>query len=214
MIPYPCLASGEIEFLTRMVENSLYLLALLNPASKVMFLSSYDPPLDRRRIFELAWKSSLAALIILVVLAGAGEWVLTRIFRVEMYSLRITGGLVVFMIGWSAVREGRFHPKSESPGMPENFTDISLVPLAAPLIAGPGTIAAAISGTAEFGLFSTSLVLTLAIGINFIIMLFSPAINSFLGKIHALGPLIRLTGLIIAAVALQMIITGLKECLR
>ena len=214
MIPYPCLASGEIEFLTKMVENSLYLLALLNPASKVMFLSSYDPPLDRRRIFELAWKSSLAALIILVVLAGAGEWVLTRIFRVEMYSLRITGGLVVFMIGWSAVREGRFHPKSESPGMPENFTDISLVPLAAPLIAGPGTIAAAISGTAEFGLFSTSLALTMAIGINFIIMLFSPAINSFLGKIHALGPLIRLTGLIIAAVALQMIITGLKECLR
>ena len=214
MIPYPCLASGEIEFLTKMVENSLYLLALLNPASKVMFLSSYDPPLDRRRIFELAWKSSLAALIILVVLAGAGEWVLTRIFRVEMYSLRITGGLVVFMIGWSAVREGRFHPKSESPGMPENFTDISLVPLAAPLIAGPGTIAAAISGTAEFGLFSTSLALTLAIGINFVIMLFSPAINSFLGKIHALGPLIRLTGLIIAAVALQMIITGLKECLR
>ena len=214
MITFPCLASGEIEFLTKMVENSLYLLALLNPASKVMFLSSYDPPLDRRRIFELAWKSSLAALIILVVLAGAGEWVLTRIFRVEMYSLRITGGLVVFMIGWSAVREGRFHPKSESPGMPENFTDISLVPLAAPLIAGPGTIAAAISGTAEFGLFSTSLALTLAIGINFIIMLFSPAINSFLGKIHALGPLIRLTGLIIAAVALQMIITGLKECLR
>ena len=214
MITFPCLASGEVEFLTKMVENSLYLLALLNPASKVMFLSSYDPPLDRRRIFELAWKSSLAALIILVVLAGAGEWVLTRIFRVEMYSLRITGGLVVFMIGWSAVREGRFHPKSESPGMPENFTDISLVPLAAPLIAGPGTIAAAISGTAEFGLFSTSLALTMAIGINFIIMLFSPAINSFLGKIHALGPLIRLTGLIIAAVALQMIITGLKECLR
>ena len=214
MITFPCLASGEIEFLTRMVENSLYLLALLNPASKVMFLSSYDPPLDRRRIFELAWKSSLAALVILVVLAGAGEWVLTKIFRVEMYSLRITGGLVVFMIGWSAVREGRFHPKSESPGMPENFTDISLVPLAAPLIAGPGTIAAAISGTAEFGLFSTSLALMLAIGINFIIMLFSPAINSFLGKIHALGPLIRLTGLIIAAVALQMIITGLKECLR
>ena len=214
MITFPCLASGEIEFLTKMVENSLYLLALLNPASKVMFLSSYDPPLDRRRIFELAWKSSLAALIILVVLAGAGEWVLTRIFRVEMYSLRITGGLVVFMIGWSAVREGRFHPKSESPGMPENFTDISLVPLAAPLIAGPGTIAAAISGTAEFGLFSTSLALTMAIGINFVIMLFSPAINSFLGKIHALGPLIRLTGLIIAAVALQMIITGVKECLR
>ena len=56
--------------------------------------------------------------------------------------------------------------------------------------------------------------LAAAIGINFIIMLFSPAINRFLSKVHALGPLIRLTGLVIAAVAVQMIITGLKECIR
>ena len=211
MISTPLLAAGEFEFLSRMIENALYLLALLNPVSKVMFLSSYNPPLKRLHIFELAWKSSLAALVILILLAGAGDLLLTRIFKVELYSLRITGGLIVFMIGWSAVREGRFHPKSESPGMPENFTDISLVPLAAPLIAGPGTIAAAISGTAEFGLLSTALSLTTAIGVNFVIMLFSPAINTFLGKVHALGPLIRLTGLIIAAVAVQMIITGLKD---
>ena len=213
MISTPLLAAGEFEFLSRMIENALYLLALLNPVSKVMFLSSYNPPLKRLHIFELAWKSSLAALVILILLAGAGDLLLTRIFKVELYSLRITGGLIVFMIGWSAVREGRFHPKSESPGMPENFTDISLVPLAAPLIAGPGTIAAAISGTAEFGLLSTALSLTTAIGVNFVIMLFSPAINTFLGKVHALGPLIRLTGLIIAGVAVQMIITGLKDCI-
>ena len=213
MISTPLLAAGEFEFLSRMIENALYLLALLNPVSKVMFLSSYNPPLKRLHIFELAWKSSLAALVILILLAGAGDLLLTRIFKVELYSLRITGGLIVFMIGWSAVREGRFHPKSESPGMPENFTDISLVPLAAPLIAGPGTIAAAISGTAEFGLLSTALSLTTAIGVNFVIMLFSPAINTFLGKVHAVGPLIRLTGLIIAAVAVQMIITGLKDCI-
>ena len=214
MLSSTCLAAGEIEFLTRMIENALYLLALLNPVSKVMFLSSYDPPLNRKHILELSWKSSLAALVILIILAGAGDLLLMRIFRVELYSLRITGGLIVFMIGLCAVREGRFHSKTESPGMPENFTDISLVPLAAPLIAGPGTIAAAISGTAEFGLISTSLSLATAIGINFIIMLFSPFINRFLGRVHALGPLIRLTGLIIAAVAMQMIITGLKECVQ
>ena len=46
------------------MENSLYMLALLNPAGKVMFLSTYEPPLSRREIIELSWKSSLAALII------------------------------------------------------------------------------------------------------------------------------------------------------
>ena len=77
MLPTPLLAAGELEFITKMVENALYLLALLNPVSKVMFLSSYDPPLDRRHIFELAWKSSLAALVILIILAGAGDLLLT-----------------------------------------------------------------------------------------------------------------------------------------
>ena len=192
-------------------ENALYLLALLNPASKVMFLASCDPPLTRKQNFELTWKSSVAAMVILALVAAAGQFLLCRIFRVELYSLQITGGLVVFVIGWTAIQEGRFLQRKNNE-LRQDFTDLSLVPLAAPLIAGPGTIAAAISGTAEFGLLSTSLALSLAIGLNFIIMLFSPAINSCLGKVHALGPLIRLTGLIIAAVAVQMIITGLKEC--
>ena len=81
------------------LKNALYLLALLNPASKVMFLAAYDPPLSFRRIFELSWKSSLAALLILLLLAAAGDWILHQIFRVELYSLRITGGVVVFLIG-------------------------------------------------------------------------------------------------------------------
>lgn len=136
--------------------------------------------------------------------------VLSKIFRVELYSLRITGGLVVFLIGWTAIREGRFMQKRHQ-SMKENFTDLSLVPLAAPLIAGPGTIAAAISSTAEFGIFATTCALSLAIFTNFIFMMFSPAINNVLEKTHLIGPLIRLTGLIIAATAMQMIATGIKE---
>ena len=196
----------------KLLENSLYFLALLNPASKVMFLSTYEPVLTKRQIWELAWKSSVAALVILIVLAGAGEIVLRRVFKVELYSLRITGGLILFMIGWMAVREGRFIQKQEH-NLRENFTELSLVPLAAPLIAGPGTIAAAISGTAEFGLPLTATALTLAILVNFVLMLFSRPINRVLDRTHLLGPLIRLTGLIIAAVSVQMVISGIKECM-
>lgn len=202
----------EMSYAGKLLENSLYLLALLNPASKVMFLSTYEPTLTRRQVVELSWKSSLAALVILIVLAGAGEVVLRRIFKVELYSLRITGGAILFMIGWMAVREGRFVQKQEH-NLRENFTELSLVPLAAPLIAGPGTIAAAISSTAEFGLALTASALTLAISVNFVLMLFSRPINRILERTHLLGPLIRLTGLIIAAVSVQMVITGIRECI-
>ena len=203
--------------ITKLLENAFYLLALLNPASKIMFLAAYEPKLSARQNFELAWKSSAAALVILTILAAAGHFILSRIFRVELYSLKITGGMVLFMIGWLAVREGRFVNRKENAdhstvAKEVDFTDLSLVPLAAPLIAGPGTIAASISGTAEYGWLFMAFSLTAAIAVNFIIMLFSGSINRFLTKLHLQGPLIRLTGLIIAAVAVQMVIAGIKEC--
>ena len=194
-------------------ENSLYLLALLNPASKIMFLASYRPAAGRYRNFELAWKSTAAALLILILLAAAGQFLLGRIFRVELYSLQITGGLVVFMIGWTAVSKGRFVQRQQESLM-EGLTDISLVPLATPLIAGPGMIAAVIAGSVADGLVPTCAALTMALLINFLLMICAGSINSFLTKTHLLGPLIRLTGLIIAVVAMQMMISGIKTGLN
>lgn len=198
--------------ITAIIENALYFIALLNPTSKVMFLSTYEPKLENKRIFELSWKSSLAALIILIILAACGEFVLSKIFRVELYSLKITGGIVLFMIGMIAIREGRFVNREEHQQRTD-FTDLSLIPLATPLIAGPGIIAAGISAAAQYGTLSVTLSLFIGIFINFTIMMFSSGISKILEKLHLTGPLIRLTGLIISGVAAQMIINGIKESL-
>ena len=96
---------------TKILENTVYLLALLNPASKVLFLSTYEPSLTSKQVFELSWKSSLAALGILVSFAIIGQFVLKDIFRIDMYSLKITGGFVLFFVGWTAVNQGRFFQK-------------------------------------------------------------------------------------------------------
>lgn len=197
----------------KIFENTFYLLALLNPASKVLFLAAYKPQLNARQNFELSWKSSLAALLILVILTFTGNLILEKIFHVSLYSLQITGGLIVFLIGLTAVRDGHFIQKKNNE-LQNNFTEISLVPLAAPLIAGPGMIAAVIASGVEHGLWVTVWALTMAILINFIFMLFSNAINRFLSATHLLGPLIRLTGLIIAAVAMQMMISGVSSCAK
>ena len=194
-------------------ENALYLLALLNPASKIMFLASYPASSGRGKNFELSWKSSAAALVILILLAAAGQFLLGRIFRVELYSLQITGGLVVFVIGWTAINQGRF-VKQQQDSLMEGLTDISLVPLATPLIAGPGMIAAVIAGSVADGLLPTCAALTLALLINFLLMISAGGINKFLVKTHLLGPLIRVTGLIIAVVAMQMMITGIRTALK
>lgn len=99
---------------TKILENTVYLLALLNPASKVLFLSTYEPSLTSKQVFELSWKSSLAALGILVSFAIIGQFVLKDIFRIDMYSLKITGGFVLFFVGWTARQSGPFFPEARA----------------------------------------------------------------------------------------------------
>ena len=198
---------------TKILENTVYLLALLNPASKVLFLSTYEPSLTSKQVFELSWKSSLAALGILVSFAIIGQFVLKDIFRIDMYSLKITGGFVLFFVGWTAVNQGRFFQKREH-DMREDCNELSIVPLAAPLIAGPGTITVAISFAAEYGHAACITALTLALALNFVFMLFSLPVGRLLRFLHLVGPLIRITGLIVAAVAIQIILSGASEWLK
>jgi len=190
------------------VQTSLYFLALINPPSKVFLLSSMDPPYSRAELLKVSVTASSVALVILLLLSGIGHFILHEVFRVEIYSLQVAGGIVLFIIGLTAVRKGRFFEQDF-----HGATDISIVPLAAPLIAGPGTITAAISFAATQGMAITMVSLTVALAVNFLVMLMSVWIGRILERLHAFGPLIRITGLIVTAVAVQMTLSGLSQWL-
>jgi multiple antibiotic resistance protein len=138
---------------------------------------------------------------------------LEKVFKIDLYSLKVAGGVVLFIIGYTAMRKGVFYQNDNDEKTEIVEDDISIVPLAAPLIAGPGTITAAISFSAEFGLASTLTALGLAVFINFLLMLCSLWINRIFEKLYITGPIIRITGLIVAAVAVQMIFNGTAEWL-
>jgi len=190
---------------------SIYFLALINPASKVLLLSSIDPPLSRKLIWEISLKATLTAFGILVLLSTFGHVLLSDLFRIEVYSLQISGGIILFLFGLKAVQQGRFYENDPHQPHPE---EMSVVPLGAPLIAGPGTITASIAYASEHGVVATLIALLLALAINLVLMLFSRKIGSLLDRLHAAGPLIRITGLIVSAVAVQMVCTGTSEWLR
>jgi multiple antibiotic resistance protein len=186
-------------------QNSLYMLALINPVSKVFILSMLPEERDEAGITCISVRSSLIALIILAALALAGNFILTVVFHVELYSLRLAGGLVLLTVGLHALQRGVFFETSED----QKITDISVVPLAAPLIAGPATITAAISMSAEHGIAHVVSVLIIAVSTNLIIMLGSRRIGGFLSAHQVMGPLIRITGLIVATIAVQMMLSGI-----
>jgi len=195
----------------QLIENTLYFLALINPVSKILFLTSQHSAFSRKDLVKLATKSTLVALLILLTITSIGDFLLVKIFHVEIYSLSVAGGIILFIIGLTAVREGKFFEESKET---QKISDISVVPLAAPLIAGPGTMTAAITLASINGTLITTICITLAILINLICMLFSQPINRFLDKLNATGPVIRITGLIVTAVAMQMIFSGCATWLK
>ena len=184
--------------------NSLYFLALINPASKIFLLSAKTPPYSWSELRAISLRATLAAFTILVTFSAMGTLLLTTIFHVELYSLSVAGGIILFLVGLTAVRKGVFYDENTR-GLQG---DVSIVPVAAPLIAGPGTITAAIPFASTHGLLITTICLTLALSVNLAAMLFSLQIGRFLERFRATGPLIRITGLIVAAVAVQMVLSG------
>jgi multiple antibiotic resistance protein len=195
------------------IETTVYFLALINPPSKILLLATHQPSFSRKELFSISFRSTIAAFLILVILAGIGSFLLVQLFRVEIYSLNVAGGIVIFLVGLSAVQKGRFFYEDVSLS-PQNSTDISIVPLAAPLIAGPGIITAAISTSSSSGMLLTMICLIIALLINLVLMLFSLHIGRAMERMHMMGPVIRITGLIVLAVAVQMIFTGCGNWLR
>lgn len=191
--------------LPQLVENTLYFLVLINPPSKILLLSAKEPRYTNKELFSISLRSNIAAGIILAVLACVGNFLLVKIFHVEIYSLSVAGGIILFLIGLTAVREGKFFHEDNTQ---QQDTDISIVPLAAPLIAGPGIITASISAASNYGVSITLLCLAIALAINFVLMLLSLQIGKFMEKTNASGPMTRIIGLIITAVAAQMIFSG------
>ena len=192
--------------ISQIIENSIYFIALINPVSKVLFLASQKPAYTSEELYVVSVKSSIVALSILIILTCVGDFLLVNLFHVEIYSLGVAGGIILFSIGLNAVKKEAF--LDDFIDNTKRPSDISVVPLAAPLIAGPGAMTAAITFASINSIVITVICITIAMAVNLLCMLLSYPINRSLEKLNATGPIIRITGLIVTAVATQMIFSG------
>lgn len=198
-----------MEMIQTIAVNALYLLALINPISKIAVLSGLASTERRSHLRALVYKSSITAAGILLGAMFFGDFILQKIFHVELYALRFSGGAVLFWVGFNALRKGVFFEQDDH--APAHFIDLAIVPLACPMIAGPATIAAAITLAAHTGLPGATAAVLPAILVNLALMLYSLPIAAVLKKIDILGALIRITGLIVMTIGAQMVFDGLAQ---
>lgn len=196
------------------------MLAIVNPVGKipVWLDASRDQPRAAR--WRLAVLVSLTGGGLLVGSLWAGTHVLEW-FSIDLASFRVGGGIFLLLTGLSMLRGEITSLKTD--GEPAGDTPMRqaearfnriVIPMAVPLIAGPGSISTAIIYADQAGswmqLLSMTGILVAVVGVTFGSLLVAPAADRVVGK-TGLDVITRLFGLLLVAIAVQMMVTGLAE---
>ncbi|OJY69591.1 MAG: MarC family transcriptional regulator [Sphingobium sp. 66-54] len=175
-------------------------------------LTTGATPLQRRR---MAIRAVIIATAILIGFALIGEDLL-RTLGISLDAFRIAGGIMLFAIAMEMVFEKRTQRREDRAqkirDTPE-IEDVSIFPMAMPMIAGPGSIATVMLLTAGAHGAEQSVVVLVALAANLALMLaallaIGPIMRLFGSQVEAV--ITRLLGVILAALAVQFVLDGLS----
>lgn len=211
--------SSEFYELYVVVLTSLF--ALVDPIGTAVIFASLTPTrtVRRRRIY--AFKGVLVASILLLGFMFLGEFFLERL-GISLAALRTSGGILLLIMGIDMVFARQSggtsttdEEEQEAMQKGEAKEDISVFPLATPLLAGPGAIGAVIlfhanaQGMVEQQAAVTAALLTIMLA-SLLCLLASSYLQKLLGK-TGMNVIKRIMGILLCALAVQFVFDGLKQ---
>ena len=177
---------------------------MLNPIGTVPLFIAITQNMKKEERKAVSKTAIITSGIVLVVFVIAGTGIL-RLFGITIFSFMIAGGVFLFIVAIELLAHGvwRF-------GGGTLPSESGVVPLALPLIAGPGAITSVIISFEATGVIVTILSIVIVIGITYIILLALNPIYRLLGK---RGSMIvtRVFAVFIAAIAVQYVVEGAKR---
>lgn len=182
--------------------------AIMNPIANTAAFAGLVGDKSKAEQRKVATKALLVTFFIILFFSFLGKAIF-HLFGITIDALRITGGILVFIVGYHMLNG--HGSKLHSAEGDDDDSDMAVSPLAVPLLAGPGTIATAMNYSASggmMGIITTVSVFAVLCVITFICFIFSSSILSVIGK-SGLSIVTRLMGLILAVIGTQMIIIGL-----
>jgi len=193
------------------------LIVIINPVmvtSVFITLTANARPEAKRAIIR---KTTLIAFIVLLVFAVSGTLIF-KFFSITIGAFQIAGGIILFSVAMGMLHAQTSRTKQTPEEMDEAMSreDIAVVPLAIPIVSGPGAITTVVVLSGETRAIANMAILFLAIVVAMVIvfvMLRNAArIQRFVGP-SGLNIATRLMGLVLAAVAVQFVIRGVESVL-
>ncbi len=183
-------------WLLDVVNSVVQLVAIMNPVGAVpifLELTGAMPEEERRSVVKTV---GMVVALLMVIFAVAGKWIL-EFFNVSVNSLRVAGGIILIAIALDNLR-GFPRTRQVDP------RDFAVVPLATPLIMGPGTMTTVILLATAVRIDALLVGAMIATGITVAMLQYSELLVKVL-KRNGLRVISRFMSLIIAAIAVEMI---------
>jgi multiple antibiotic resistance protein len=172
--------------------------------------------LDEKARAKTARKASIVAFGTIILFAFSGE-VLFHFFGISVNSFRVVGGIIFFLMGMDMLQARLAKTKISDSEVKSYVNDISITPLAIPMICGPGAITNAIVLMEKAVSIEQKVVLISAIFVvmllTYIILYSSSRIIKMLGETGN-NVMMRLMGLIVMVIAVEFFFSGLKPIIQ
>ncbi|HEU4383320.1 MAG TPA: MarC family protein [Anaeromyxobacteraceae bacterium] len=192
-------------------------LVVVDPLAAVPFflaMTAEERPEGRR---EIARRASAAAFLILVVFALVGA-LLFRALGITMAAFRLAGGVLLLILAVDMLRTRTSAARITEPEVEEGASkeDVAIVPLATPLLAGPGSIATVVvlmARARQEELWRALPVLgaiAATCAVTYLVLGSASRVERVLGR-TGMALLQRVAGLLLAAIAAQFLVDGLGE---
>ncbi|MFT4753162.1 MAG: multiple antibiotic resistance protein [Salibacteraceae bacterium] len=190
---------------------------LINPIGSMPVFLGMTNTLTEVQRRKTAWKAVVVAFFTLIMFAFSGQ-VLFQFFGISVNSFRIVGGIIFFIMGQDMLHARLGKMKFNDESEVNNYvSDISITPLAIPMIAGPGAITNSIVLMDDAGTLDKKItlivVMALVMLLSFVVFMSATKISNFLGETGN-RVLMKLMGLIVMVIAVEFFFSGLTPILQ
>lgn len=192
-----------IESIVNLATAILILFIIVDPLGNIPIFMNLTEKMTKNKQRKTFNTAIITCIFLLLIFAFIGQEIFS-LFGVSIYSFEVAGGILLLIIAIRLLITGKIIDIDESP------ESIGAVPIAMPLLVGPGAITTIIFNLQQYSLLITSLAIIITFAITWIILRFANKVYYFLGKSGSLV-IARVNALFIAAISIQYILVGITE---
>jgi multiple antibiotic resistance protein len=192
-------------FISEFSKAALALFIIVDPFGNIPIFVGLTKNVQDNQKKKVYNTATIVGVILLLVFAFAGTGILS-FFGLSIYSFEVAGGILLLIIAIRILISGSMQENVESP------ESIGAVPIAIPLLVGPGAITTTIFNIQQYDTIIAILAVLVVMTTTWIILRYISGVYKFLGKTGSLI-IARVMALLIAAIAVQYILTGVTHFL-